>query len=196
MRNGKWKVNVLITIIKGILVYILISTVYFEIAKRTNPTMVRWGFSSDTQPQTIELYTSPESLVETVKFFNKEVARISVGDQVNTKVVGEYQVKYYFLENIFTKTYNVVDIEPPTIDLTGDSVVTVKNILEYKEPGFEAFDNYDGDLTKQVTTKLVMYGENNYCMEYSVTDSSGNTGTAVRRINVEIQVQQQDKLML
>ena len=181
----EWKrIGVVLNVMGEILKFALLAVVFLAIAKRTNPTMVGWGFSSDTEPQTIELYTPPESLVETVKFFGKEVSNIPVGDQVNTKIVGEYQVKYNYLYNIFTKTYKVVDIEPPVIDLTGKYAVKVKNISEYEEPGFTAFDNYDGDLTKQVTTKLVVCSEERYCMEYTVTDSSGNTGTVERYIDV------------
>ena len=79
-------------------------------------------------------------------------------------------------------TIHVVDTQPPIITLKGDAVVQTKNIENYRESGYEALDNYDGDLTWKVQRKCVPdeFEVGKYIFIYSVSDSSGNTATIER----------------
>jgi hypothetical protein len=49
--------------------------------------------------------------------------------------------------------------------------------MAYVEEGFSATDNYDGDITSQVVSV-----EKDGVVTYTVSDSSGNTATAERKI--------------
>jgi len=56
----------------------------------------------------------------------------------------------------------------------------------YVDCGASAIDNYDGDLTSRITvTNRVDWTRiGTYYVTYSVSDASGNTATAVRRVSV------------
>lgn len=74
----------------------------------------------------------------------------------------------------------------PELTLQGkDTMIVVQN-MQYEEPGFTAADNLDGDLTEQVTitgaVDVATLGT--YELHYTVTDSFGNTATAMRTVIV------------
>lgn len=109
---------------------------------------------------------------------------------VNINEMGEYKVKYeieiggnkeYVYRNVI-----VIDKISPQIKLKGDEEVSVMLGGKYYEDGYEVIDNYDTDLVGKVevngnvdTNKV---GE--YKIEYSVVDSSGNEGNAIRKVIV------------
>lgn len=111
---------------------------------------------------------------------------IKISGEVDTKKVGTYKINYqYFYSNI-KRTVKVVDKIKPVIKLKGNVEITLAIGGTYKEPGYEAFDNYDGDLTKKVvvtnnidTTKAGIYD-----VIYEVTDSSGNKENVIRKVSV------------
>lgn len=116
---------------------------------------------------------------------------VSISSNVDCNKLGSYNVKYT-LEDVdgtileLNRVVNVVDVSPPVISLMGDNTIYLKLGENYTDPGFSASDNYDGDLTANVTStnnldtsKIGVYNIN-----YSVTDSSNNTGTATRKIYV------------
>ena len=123
---------------------------------------VYFSINSNTETENIEVGSSSNQLIETINFLDDEVFHISVKDQVNTNVVGEYYVEYSFLGKKFHKVYNVVDNKPPVINLSGDIMMTLDDISQFVEPGYEAVDSYDGDVTSKVTSELVQYEENRY----------------------------------
>lgn len=110
---------------------------------------------------------------------NKAVISINT---VDTTKIGDYKISYIFGIRILNQTIHVVDTQPPIITLKGDAVVQTKNIENYREPGYEALDNYDGDLTRKVQRKCVPdeFEVGKYIFIYSVSDSSGNTATIER----------------
>lgn len=179
-KENRGALNLLVTIDTILSCFILVVAVLFFLTI----VVIHIGASSNTEPQTVEVHTSPDMLIETVTLLDHPIAYIPVGDQVDTLRVGDNQVKYSYFGRTFYKTYTVVDTTPPEIALVGDSTVVIDDISDYREPGFEALDDYDGYLTDQVTPKLIQYGKNTYYMEYTVRDSSGNIGTAVRYIDV------------
>ena len=74
----------------------------------------------------------------------------------------------------------------PVLTLQGKETVIVVKGDKYKEPGFTAMDNCDGDLTGNVTVtgevNRKVLGE--YPLTYTVTDAAGNTASAVRTVIV------------
>lgn len=90
--------------------------------------------------------------------------------------------------NIAKAEINIVykDGASPKINLVGGDVVCHFAGNEYSDPGFSASDNVDGDITSAVavsgTVDATKSGE--YLVEYSVTDSSGNTSKRTRKVIV------------
>ncbi len=136
----------------------------------------------------------PEKYVESgakVFFKDRELqeATILPSSLVDT-TLGEYVVEYeYKLLNIHKKakrTIVVVDQQEPQLQLLGEASMQLEQGVEYEEPGFEAFDNYDGDLSSQVVVKIPENIEEvgTHEIEYEVADSSGNRQKAIRTIEV------------
>lgn len=104
---------------------------------------------------------------------------VIVEGQVSPDRLGSYTVtytaKYFWRTAKVERTVRVVDTQAPTIVLIYDSNSFTQPGQEYKEEGFVAEDNYDGNITAQVQ-RIV---ENDVVI-YRVSDSSGNT-TEVRR---------------
>ena len=84
------------------------------------------------------------------------------------------------------KTIKIVDKEKPVLTLkNGDSLMIILN-NEFTEPGYEANDNYDGDLTNKVeiSGKVDITKEGEYNIKYTVSDSSGNKTVTKRKVIV------------
>ena len=79
------------------------------------------------------------------------------------------------------------DPQPPVITLEGGEDYRIRVGTVYKEPGYSAADNLDGDLTEFVTVD----GETDwltpgiYPITYTVSDTGGNQTIAVRNVTVE-----------
>lgn len=117
--------------------------------------------------------------------------QVKVKGKVNTKKAGEYPVSYTVADSAgnvgrAVRTVRVTDMTAPTITLKGDEIVYVELGAQYEDPGCEATDNLDGDLSALVktgdgpdTTKGGIYE-----VSYSVKDSSDNEATAKRTVVV------------
>ena len=103
---------------------------------------------------------------------------------VNTKKIGTYQLEYVVKYSLFQDKkvliVDVIDDIVPKIELVGNEETIVCPNKDFVEPGYRAFDNYDGDLTNKVTVEK----ENNKII-YKVKDSSSNMYVANRKIKYE-----------
>lgn len=77
---------------------------------------------------------------------------------------------------------------PPELILAEGEEITVGAGQPFQDPGFTATDNVDGDLTAQVQVSghVDIYAPSDYELVYTVTDSWGNTTTAVRKVTVDV----------
>lgn len=118
-------------------------------------------------------------------FRNKDLSKnINIKGKVDTNKVGNYVIKYSIKKNgLGKKLYksivrkvSVIDDEKPVINLKGDSKVVLTVGDEYKEYGYLAIDNYDGDITDKVivTNNIENNKVGNYQVIYKVSDSSNN----------------------
>ncbi len=107
---------------------------------------------------------------------------VTVTGQVDQMVTGAYALAYHakllWMEDTALRILEVVDTKPPVITLTDDSDGFTLPGTDYREPGFSAYDDYDGDLTHLVTWSIK---EN--VITYVVSDSSGNYAIAQRTVN-------------
>lgn len=109
---------------------------------------------------------------------------VSVTGTVDTDSVGAYALVYHadflWLKDTAARIVQIVDTQPPVITLTeveGDFTLPGS---AYKEVGFSAYDDYDGDISHLVTWS---YKEN--VITYVVRDSSGNHAIAQRVVNYD-----------
>lgn len=147
------------------------------------------GIYVDTSTQDIQVSTQYDYKI-TATIYGKDISSLlKVEGEVNTEQTGKYTIRYVFKHLSFLPTFErevyVVDTIPPKIMLNGDSEIHVYNINYYEEPGFSALDNYEGDLTNNVYTKLEMVTEDKYELKYFCEDSSENNVVAVRDIYID-----------
>lgn len=84
-----------------------------------------------------------------------------------------------------TKKLIYKDIEKPVITLSGNETVEMCTNEVYKDPGYSANDNCDGeikDVEVEGSVDNSLVGE--YTIKYSAKDKAGNVGTAERKVNV------------
>ncbi|WP_407270178.1 immunoglobulin-like domain-containing protein [Radiobacillus sp. PE A8.2] len=116
---------------------------------------------------------------------------IAVSGEVDTSALGTYEVTYTVTDSsgnteTVKRTVKVVDTTDPVIELNGSNSMTVEVNETYEEPGAMATDNNYGDLTEdidisgEVDTSTV----GTYEITYTVTDSSDNTMTVKRTVEV------------
>jgi len=105
--------------------------------------------------------------------------------EVDSFTLGTYELRYttrYRLRSYSTsRIVHVVDLTPPDIRLESVEGYAPNWLTGYEEEGFTAVDDCDGDVTARVETHLL-----DESVEYSVTDSSGNTATVIRPLNYTV----------
>ena len=121
-------------------------------------------------------------------FFNK---RLSV-NATTVNIKDGNQVIYYVARNplgiVKKKSRKIIirDNEKPTITLKGSKMIVLKVGEKYKEPGFEAYDKRDGNVTKKVIVKQNVNSKKigTYKIIYTVQDKSGNKMSETRSVKI------------
>lgn len=113
--------------------------------------------------------------------------RVMVSGEVDSSCLGEYVLIYtvidsYGNEAIAQRTICYIDTEKPQITLNGGNEIILNVGTEYVDAGYQAIDNYDGDITEKVVVNGTVNSDQigTYTITYSVTDSNGNTSEAER----------------
>ena len=126
-----------------------------------------------------------------VKTFGKEIKDgIEIENNIDSKKIGTYKVKYQvrYLNGKISKyrTVKVVDNKEPIITLEGSDSVYLEENTKYVEPGYQAIDNYDGDITKnvKVENKVNPKKIGTYQVRYYVSDQSENKSEVTRTVHV------------
>ena len=116
---------------------------------------------------------------------------IKVVTNINFKKIGTYYYKYMIEYDGKCKEVKrdvlIKDTTKPTIKLNGDSKITIYVGSKYTENGATATDNYDGDITKKISTsgKVNTKKAGTYTITYKVSDSSKNETSIKRTIVVK-----------
>ena len=82
------------------------------------------------------------------------------------------------------------DTSAPTISLIGASTINLNVGDTFTDPGANASDNVDGNITSSVTTSgnIDTATEGTYTIEYSVSDAAGNSSSITRIVNVRAKI--------
>jgi len=161
---------------------ILIRTV--TVLDRTPPVISLVNGDVGTTDYTVErgtTYVDPGATTDT-----GESVTINTSG-LNMDVTGTYTVTYSATDSAgntgtASRTVIVEDTTDPVITLTGANPYTVERGTTYIDPGVTADT---GETVTINTSGLNMAVTGTYTVTYSVTDSSGNTGTANRTVIVE-----------
>lgn len=161
---------VLLVIIPGLFVVILL-----------NSSLKINGDDEVTISYNDEYVEKGATLVVLGRNYNKNVV---IESNVVQGKVGKYDVNYkaklLAISLKKKRIVNIVDEDSPVINLKGEDEHTYCPSVTYEEEGYEASDEYDGNLTDNVQSSVTSEG-----ILYTVYDSSGNKGEALRKINYE-----------
>lgn len=141
-------------------------------------------------PVTVEVGKEYKEDGSTAKYEKSDLTKdIKVTGKVDTTKLGNYLVKYTVkykkVKKSITRKVKVVDKTAPELNLSGEDVsIIVGN--DYKDPGYEAKDNYDGVITDKVkaTNNINKDQVGDYEVKYEVEDSSKNKTTKSRKVKV------------
>ena len=166
-----------------LIVLLIISSIYIIHSVTLKPILSLNG----NKIVTINVFNDYVDEGYSVTNLNKKM-KVIMNSDVNTNVIGIYDVKYsinYNKKEISAiRKVKVVDEEKPAIKLKGKNEITLIQGIEYKEPGYTAEDNYDGDITNEVVvTDNIKDEVGEYEVIYTVKDSSGNTYFTKRKVN-------------
>ncbi len=130
-------------------------------------------------------YEEPGVIVKNAN--SNYISKVKIDGNINSKKIGNYYIDYSL--KIGKKTLHVrrnvkvIDDIAPIIKLKGNQIIETSINKQYEEPGYYAYDEYDGDLTNKVEIigeiNTKNYGE--YLITYKVKDNSNNA-TEVNRI--------------
>ncbi|WP_371188588.1 immunoglobulin-like domain-containing protein [Thalassotalea maritima] len=114
---------------------------------------------------------------------------VTTSGSVNTNAIGTYTITYSAVDaagNVSStiRTVNVIDSLPPVITLVGDSVITVEYGSTFNDPGANAIDNVDNDITVTTMGTVDTFSVGTYTLTYTAEDSSGNITRAQRTVHV------------
>ena len=78
------------------------------------------------------------------------------------------------------------DNTAPEINLSGEESITIYAGSSFNEPGYEAIDNCDGDITDKVSISgsVDVYNVGSYSLTYKVVDEQGNEASVDRVVRV------------
>ena len=117
---------------------------------------------------------------------------VVTGVDFNVSSVGEYTVTYTVTDaggnqNSITRTVTIVDTTSPTISLTGGTSYSHGTGTTWVDPGYEASDTVDGNLTASVTVSgnVDINTNGTYSLVYSVSDAAGNEANVTRSVSVQ-----------
>lgn len=193
VRSFTLKTKIIIGVVSILLfVGIIWAFIYFNTSYKTShavPTLTLKG-EDNIRVNWKDAFTDPGATA-TIQGKNAD-DRIIIEGTVDTNTIGTYTIIYKIMndegknEVVKKRTVQVVDLENPTLILKGDTIMQVYVDTTYREPGYEAKDNHDGDLTDKVTVtnSLDTKKVGSYEIIYAVTDSSGNSTELKRTVQV------------
>ena len=172
-----------------------------DIAGNSAPTIIRTVTVADTKPPIITIIGNNtinhqrgtnyiDSGATAADTTGEDLTLdIDVSTNLNVNVIGNYQYIYsvsdaYNNIGYATRTIVVYDDIPPTLTLTGDSIITHERGIEFIDPGATASDlNGTEDLTNEIviTTDLCFNVVGTYSITYDVSDVGNNFAPSVTR---------------
>lgn len=126
----------------------------------------------------------------TLLYVNGKNVKVEKIGTVNENAYGtyviEYKASYGGITKKATKTVVIENKTAPVISLKGRKSIVLEAGEEYKEPGYRAKDDADGDLSDKVEISGAVdcHKTGKYMLSYMVSDSSGNQCEVKRKVEV------------
>lgn len=170
----------LILLIIGIAIYFIVAnrTRYFIILEGTEEISIYQG----------DIFVDPGYSGRDNKN-NDLTSSIIVDNRVDSQTIGTYEIIYKLNNTTKKRIVNVVEkgIGNIFIYLIGDDPIILNVGDTYNEPGYNATDSIDSNITDkvQVTNNIDTSKIGTYQVVYTVTNSSGITSSKTRKVVVK-----------
>ena len=134
-------------------------------------------------------YVCPNSDKYDIKYDATDNYDGDISDKVSMDVLGDV-IKLSVSDSSGNMVSKIIELRRedninPSINLDGANSIYIPIGSSYSDPGYSAFDNCDGDVTGNVLVNGSVSNEvGKYVINYSVTDSSGNSSSIDRIVNV------------
>lgn len=117
---------------------------------------------------------------------------VTTNGSVDTSLVGQYEIEYQAqdssgnISNVMRLvTINGLDLQPPSMVMSGDASIVIEINTEFSDPGVTATDDVDGELIVQINSSLDTAVTGTYTILYSAEDSAGNISYIERYVTVQ-----------
>lgn len=175
---------------KKVLLFALCIIIFMFLISRLFSKSINISLKGD-ENVIVEYGTEYSDEFVTALYGNKDISSsVQISGAVDTSKVGTYKITYTAKQKkktkSITRTIIVKDSVSPTITMNGDAEIKIAQGSKYQELGCIATDNYDGDITTKVgiENNVDTSKKGTYTIKYTATDSSGNTTTKERAVNV------------
>jgi len=136
-------------------------------------------------------FTDPGATASDAIDGNLTASIVVAGDVVDPNATASYSITYNVVDSVSnaaptqTRVVNVSDTTPPTITLTGSTIVLHELATTYTDAGATANDNTDGNITANIiiggdpvnTTTVGVY-----TITYNVVDAATNAAAPITRV--------------
>ena len=159
--------------------------------------------SSDTTPPVITVQSAPSEWLLGQNYSDAGAIAVDdvdgdITDQIVTDLsglpnngtpldqIGTFFVVYTVSDAAGNEVSNfreitVLDVTAPVVELVGDAVIDLEVFSDYIEPGYNATDDYDTNLTVTIDGSVNTSILGGYTLTYTATDQSGNVSNPVYR---------------
>lgn len=183
----KWKwITLLIVILCAVVSYIFYQTVYLDSVSKIQFHLLGDGNII------LEVFSEYKEAGSKATFRNQDITdRVIREGFVDTSHVGNYNLVYMVTykgkKSQLQRTVTVVDTVAPQVSLLGENTYSIYVGETFNEPGFQATDNYDGDITSSVVVDNTVNSNvvGTYVITYTANDSSGNASSITREVQVK-----------
>lgn len=174
---------------------------YVVVSEPGTPVAPIFILSSVFDPQVVQI--GSEYIPQIFQAFDDKDGNITDkvvigGDVVDTNVEGVYHVTYnvqdsdglsayqFSIKVVVTDLNNPIDYTEPDLQLHGDTFMNINVGDTYVEPGYQAIDDRDGDVTSSVIVEgsVDTNQAGFYILTYKVKDRAGNEAVWNRYISV------------
>lgn len=183
----KWKWIILILVILFIVSgYIFYQTIYLD-----STSKIEFQLLGDNDI-TLNVFEEYKENGTKATFRGKDITKnVTVDGNVDTNKIGTYNllytVEYKGKKANLKRIIKVVDTVAPQIQLYGENKYSMYVGETFNDPGVQAIDNYDGDITSSVNIDNPINSNTAgiYIVTYEVSDTSGNITSITREIEVK-----------
>ena len=156
-----------------------------KVENNTKPTLIIKG----NNPFLLDVHTNFVDPGATATDVFGNSVNVSSTNNINKNVLGNYSVTYSATDNdgntqTASRTVKVVDRINPSITILGDNPMEVSLNGTYNEPGAIGSDNYTSPINVSISGSVNTSTVGTYTITYSASDSSGNSHSESRTVNV------------